>query len=258
MNSLWRMLAVMAVALVCLAPPPLAAQNATSGLRLVNASPDGPPIALQDADGATLIAATERNAVSGYVAVPPGPARLLIVPAFGAARPFTATLEPGQQYTLAMIGPMAAAQLQLFRDDSATGGQSVRLRLYHLSPDAPAVELAGAHGETLVAAVGFPDASAYVDLPAVSKVVIRPSRVTAPELAFTKIDAAPGSSWSVFVLNNLASISLRAVEDRPVAATIVPAALPATGAAASHFTPLALALGLLAAGCVLRRRANSR
>lgn len=234
---------------------PAAAQGTVSGIRLVNAVPDGPPLDLVAGDQGSLIPAIERFKASPYVAVASGNYTLTVAPPDGASIEVAATLRPGHHYTLAIVGPRARAEARLFEDDPGQpdGG---KLRLYHLSIDAPSVDLRRADGQTLAGGVAFGEASAYVTGAADGELQVLPAQVPAPILARLATGAAPVQS--IFVVGALASIKAFAVADVAVVDMVRPAMLPNTaGATGSMIVVTLIGAGLCVAGVLLRRRAAS-
>lgn len=76
------------------------------------------------------------------------------------------TLEPNEEFTVAAAGTVQSPTGLVYTDDDTVpSGDQVRLRVIHLSPDAPSVDVA-AGGKLLVADLSFGEASEYLTVPA--------------------------------------------------------------------------------------------
>lgn len=131
-------------------------------VRLLHAVPDAPAVDIY-LDGQLTAAGVRFGDLSGYLSVYPGSYAVAIKPAGSdvTAISGTLTVEGGKVYTAAAVGRLSgtpAASLALFEDSQArpAAGRST-LRVVHLSPDAPAVDVLSG-GETLLDALAFGNA----------------------------------------------------------------------------------------------------
>lgn len=247
-----RILWIIALAIVLIPAMSVSGQESMSGIRLINAVPDGPGVDLLTGQPDPVIADIQRFNVSNYVAVHSGAYDLQVIPRGGSALAIEATLLPGRHYTLAIVGHMARAELRLFDDnlESPTGG--LKVRLLHLSPDAPAVDLRLSNGATVVSDVAFPEASSYTTGVVSGKLEILPTQVPAPVLA--SIQLSSSHVQSVFVVDDLASINVFTTDDIPVVTAPNPAVLPNTAGDAMNLAALAfVGASLVGVGLMLRR-----
>jgi len=134
----------------------------TALVRLLHAVPDAPAVDIY-LDGQLTAAGVRFGDLSGYLSVYPGSYAVAIKPAGSDVTAISGTLsvEGGKVYTAAAVGRLSgtpAASVALFEDSQArpAAGRS-NLRVVHLSPDAPAVDVLSG-GETLIDALAFGNA----------------------------------------------------------------------------------------------------
>jgi hypothetical protein len=121
-------------------------------VRVAHASPDAPAVDVL-VDGAVAFS----NLVQ---VVPTGAAEPVVISA-------TLTLDPDQDYTVAATDVLAdITPLVLEDDNSAPAAGKAHVRFVHLSPDAPAVDVAVAGGSVLFSNVAFQEASSYLPVDA--------------------------------------------------------------------------------------------
>jgi Domain of unknown function (DUF4397) len=153
--------------------------NEVARVRIVHAIPDAPAVDVF-VDGSRVLQDVAFKDVSDYLELAPGQHTLQVAPA-GQGRESAiidqqATLESNTDYTVAAAGRLDDPETFVFVDETqpASEGQ-VRLRAVHLSPDAPAVDIA-ADGNVLVEGLKFGNASDYVEVPAGSYTIeVRPA-----------------------------------------------------------------------------------
>lgn len=238
---------------------PAAAQSSNGLVRVIHASPDAPAVDVF-VDGTRVLAGVEYTGVSNYLPVPAGEHTFVVAPAGagvgGAVITATANVQAGAAYTVAAIGQLANIQGKIFADNlSAPAAGNAHLRVLHLSPDTPAIDVKTQdNAVTLVSNLAFPNAAG-------------PTPVAAGTYDL-KVTAA-GSTDSVIDLNDVVlqqgavydaiAFGLFAGEGEQVLQVVlveyVASALPPTGAADMPVAVLAgVAVAVLASGFVLRRR----
>ncbi|WP_458207994.1 DUF4397 domain-containing protein [Haladaptatus sp. NG-SE-30] len=148
-------------------------------VRIVHAVPDAPAVDVF-VDGERVLEGVEFKGVSDYLELEPGDYTVQVAPAGqgqgSALIEEQVTLEANTDSTIAAAGTVDSPEAFLFDDDNETpSGDQVRLRAVHLSPDAPAVDIA-ADGDVLVEGLEFGNASDYVEVPAGSYTLeVRPA-----------------------------------------------------------------------------------
>ncbi|HMQ29134.1 MAG TPA: DUF4397 domain-containing protein [Chloroflexaceae bacterium] len=259
--------ALMALALV----PAAFAQEGTAKVRVLHASPDAPAVDVF-VDGDRVLTNVPFFTASDYLDLPAGSYRVQVAPtgqpADAAVIDATATIQAGMAYTIAATGPVAEIQPTIIEDNlSAPASGNAKIRVYHFSPDAPAVDVKLAGGDTLISGLAFPQASDYLEVPAGSyDLQVTPAGASdvVIDLPGTAVEA--GRIYSVFATNNVASITPEVAVTTPAAAAPAPAPAPApettpstlpatSGSAAPLSLIAALGLALVAGAFILRRRA---
>ncbi|ODR79188.1 cell wall protein [Haladaptatus sp. W1] len=150
-----------------------AAQTTTDGadmarVRGIYAIPGGPPVDVF-VDGTRIIDDLSYKQVSRYFDFASGQHTIRVVPV-GQPQVSSvqreATLESRTDYTVAATGRLQSPDSEVYVDDNTVpASDEVRLRVIHLSPDAPAVDVE-ADGTQLVSDLGFGNASDYLTVPA--------------------------------------------------------------------------------------------
>jgi LPXTG-motif cell wall-anchored protein len=252
--------ALMALALV----PAAFAQGGTAKVRVIHASPDAPAVDVY-VNGNLTLSNVPFFTASDYLDLPAGTYQVQVTPtgqpASAAVIDASATIEAGKAYTIAATGLVANIQPTIIEDDlTAPASGNAHVRVYHFSPDAPAVDVQLADGTKLIEGIAFPDASDYLPVPAGSydiQVVPAGGSDVVIDLAGTALEA--GKIYSVFATGEVANITPEVAVFTPAAAAPAPgpSTLPATGAGDSApMGAIALVAALLiGAALVLRRRA---
>jgi hypothetical protein len=146
----------------------------TAELRVAHMSPDAPAVDVY-VDNETAVSGIEYGEVTDYVATTPGEHAVTITAAdnrsavvFDGTVPFM----PGD-YTVAATGEVGENASQPFAplilDDNATapGENASAVRVVHVAPDAPAVDITvNETGNALVDDLAFGNATDYVEVPA--------------------------------------------------------------------------------------------
>ena len=145
----------------------------TANVRVAHFSPDAPNVDVYVDDSETLSDVPFR-AISDYLELPAG-AHTVTITAAGDADTVAfegeVTVAADTDYTIAAIGELSSEDsefrpLVLEDDNSEVGSDTARVRLVHAAPDAPAVDVTAAGGDTvLFDGVPFGE-SGYVEVPA--------------------------------------------------------------------------------------------
>jgi hypothetical protein len=248
--------------------PALAADNAQ--LRVLHASPDAPAVDIwiNDAvvDGLTDV---PFGTLSGYLEVPAGDYNVKIFVAGTDTDPVidaNVSLSAGKAYTAAAIGEVAAITAAVFEDGAMPASGKAMARVIHLSPDAPAVDVApdGADpADAVVKGLEFPDATDYLSLDAGSyDLEVRLAGTTDVALQLDPVDLEAGMAYSIFAIGSAAAEPLGG-NALQVLIGIDPTMLPDTAMGdqemAATGAPILLIAGLLGAAAfaltlVSRRR----
>ena len=241
---------------------PAAAQG-NARVRIVHASPDAPAVDVFVGEQAVATNVPFFTA-SDYLDLPAGQARVRVAPtgagAAAAVIDATLTLAAGQAYTVAAVNPVASISAEVYQDNlGAAAANKARVRVYHLSYDAPAVDVKVAGGPTLISNLAFPDASAEAEVDAGTyDLQVTPAGAGDVVIDLPNTELKAGTYYSVFAAGPLAEIEAElATFTLPEAggSGSQPHSLPNTGAAENlSITLLALGAAALGAGLLLRRR----
>jgi hypothetical protein len=142
----------------------------TANVRVVHASPDAPNVDVA-VDGDTVLEDVAFGTVSDYLAVPGGDRTVSITPTGGMEAVFdgTVSVTAEEDYTVVAageVGDMADTSfdpLVLADDNSEPMDGDARVRVVHVSPDAPAVDVTTGTEPTVLV-----DGAAYRDAASVS------------------------------------------------------------------------------------------
>ena len=185
-------------------------------VNIVHASPDAPAVDVY-VDGALALEGLEFGTFSGWVALPAGDHQVQVA-ATGttpeeAVIDATVTLEEGVAYEVAATGFLAEITPQIYPVDlAATGADMARVRVIHTSPDAPAVDVAVAGGDVLIANLEFPNASDALDVPAGTyDLEVRPAGTTDVALDLPGVALEGGMVYDVFAVGTLADGTLTVI-----------------------------------------------
>lgn len=254
----------LAAALMALSFIPAAfAQSGTAMVRVVHASPDAPAVDVY-VNGDRALSNVPFFTASDYLELPAGTHQVQVTPtgqpASAAVIDANVTVEANKAYTIAATGLVANIAPAVIEDNLTppAAGQA-HVRVYHFSPDAPAVDVQLADGTKLIEGLAFPDASDYLPVPVGTydiQVVPAGGSDVVIDLADTQLEA--GKIYSVFATNVVAEITPElAVYNVPGGIATLPATLPATseGEQIPFGALMVVAALLLGAAFVLRRRA---
>jgi len=149
-------------------------QQQTAYLKVVHASPDAPPVDVM-VKNETVLSDVPFGAVSDYLALEAGTYNVTIAAAGDSETVVfdgEVTLEPRSVTTLAASGEISEGaettfELVAYEDTApAPADNESALRVIHLSPDAPTVDITTSGGSVVLADnVSFQNASDYVTVP---------------------------------------------------------------------------------------------
>jgi hypothetical protein len=242
---MWRRNAAIGAGLVALLligqPEGVARAQATDSalLRVVNMSPDAPPVDLQ-LDGAVAASGVAFRTASPYTAQASG-TRALRVTASGQPANAIVTaslpLQPGQALTLVVVGRVPELSLLPLQDDnSPPPAAKARVRFVHAVPDAPQVDVAAQGGPVLFPHIGFQGISDYTTVdPGTYALDVRPAGTTTVAFTVPSLTLRPGQVVTVFASGLLAQNTIRAI---PVEYVSAEAQLPVAVAHAGTGGPL--------------------
>jgi hypothetical protein len=240
-------------------PSPSATATTNPGratIRFVHASPDAPAVDVY-MDSTRLLSGIGYKAITRYLTVPAGRHTFKVFPttAKGAGNPVVQSdveLNAGWDYSIAATGKLAQIQMKVFSDNLNLPSQGKsKIRVYHLSSNAPAVNIAQKGGETIVRGLAYPNATEYLEVdPKAYNLEVQNASDSKAVLDVPNVSFARNSVHSVFAMGlvgDTPALTVTTTVDRKATAT------PATGAE-EHFGFMALVAGMIAAtGLVFKK-----
>ncbi|WP_233254182.1 DUF4397 domain-containing protein [Salipaludibacillus keqinensis] len=131
-------------------------------VRLLHASPDAPQVDIA-VDGDLVVESFDFKEATDYLYLAPGEYTVEIFPAGdqnSAVLSQNLTVDSGQAYTVAAINKLENLDLKVIEDASSTTEGKAWVRVGHLSPDAPNVDVA-ANGDIVFSDAPYPAVTDY-------------------------------------------------------------------------------------------------
>lgn len=180
-----------------------AAPADTAKVRAIHAIPGAPAVDIY-VDGQKLLSSVSYRTSSEYITVPAGNYKVNIYEA-GTTSPAllskSVTAAPGAAYTVAAAGTIEEADIIVFTDEPYAPPGSVKVRFLHLSPDAPAVDVATRSGSVLFQNVGFGTASRYITIaPGTYDFVVRAAGTNNIVLTASNVRLSGGKTYTIAAL----------------------------------------------------------
>ncbi|MGI8313900.1 DUF4397 domain-containing protein [Halobacillus mangrovi] len=145
----------------------MAGMNGQAKVRVLHASPDAPAVDIY-VNGQKILEGVPFKQQSDYLSVAPGQYQIDIYPQGETNQPVlsqSVTVEAGKMYTVAAAGKVDNLQLITVADNTTVPSGNSKARFWHLSPNAPAVDIAVKGGNVLFRNVSFGEATNYLTLP---------------------------------------------------------------------------------------------
>ncbi|MBB5179788.1 hypothetical protein HNQ44_001212 [Planomicrobium koreense] len=240
----------------------VSADSHTAKVRIVHASPDAPAVDVY-VNGDAALENVPFKADSGYLDLPAGTHDVEVF-ATGTAYEEGAgvlradlAIEAGKAYTVAAANTVDALEFVVAEDSMEVTEGKTKIRVGHLSPDAPAVDVGLIGGDAVFSGAEFPGITDYTELDAGTyDLEIRlPDGTQVLPLEGTEL--AADTVYSVFAVNTVDAIEVLALVDYEAAGS--PDGMPTTGLGtpSQEQTPWLLigaTLALFAAGGLVWRR----
>lgn len=229
----------------------VSADSHTAKVRVVHASPDAPAVDVY-VNGDVTLENVPFKADSGYLEVPAGTHNVEV---FATGTEYAEgagvlqadlTVEAGKAYTVAAANTVDALEFVVAEDSMEVTEGKTKIRVGHLSPDAPAVDVGLIGGDAVFSGAEFPGITDYTELdPGTYDLEIRlPDGTQVLPLEGTEL--AADTVYSVFAVNNADALEVIALVDYEAAAS--PDGMPTTGLGTPDQSnaPWMLMLGTLA------------
>jgi hypothetical protein len=143
----------------------------TAMIRVFHASPNAPAVDVY-VNGQKVLQGVKYKQISQYLKVPTGQYRIDIYPTGQTTAPVlseTVYILPSLRYTITAVGNVNRLQLLPFFDNPYVPYGETKVRIVHLTPDAPAVDIAVKGGDVLFRNIRYKEVSDYVKVPADQK-----------------------------------------------------------------------------------------
>lgn len=148
---------------------PLPVADSVAYVSLYHVSPDAPPLGILVDNNRINFNPFDYTEHTGYLRFFTGQRELIFTP-FNASNTLLQTsvnLEDDQLYSVFVTGEADDLQVLVSEDSiPEVEGNNTLVRLVHVSPDAPAVDLSATEGEDLFSAVAYREVSEFVEIPA--------------------------------------------------------------------------------------------
>jgi hypothetical protein len=176
-------------------------------VRVFHASPDAPSVDVY-LNGKRIIRNLTYKQETDYLPLPDaGTYRIDIYPAGKTDKPVltgTFTFNSGQKYTVAAVGKLADLDLLFVYDNENVPPGESKVRFIHLSPDAPAVDIAVKNGDVVFSDVTFKEVTDYLPLtPMTVNLEVRAAGTDKAVLQLPPIRLRPNRSYTIYAVGLL-------------------------------------------------------
>ncbi|MGX1265228.1 hypothetical protein RKD55_003032 [Rossellomorea marisflavi] len=222
-------------------------------VRIVHASPDAPAVDVY-VDGNAVVEGAEFKAATDYMELPAGDHKVEIFAAGTKEDPVISqdlTVEAGMAYTVAAANTLENLELVVANDSMDVTEGKTKVRVGHLSPDAPTVDVGLKDGDALFEGAEFKAITDYQELdPGTYDLEIRtPEGEQVLDLSGTEL--AENTVYSVFAINTADKLEVLVLKDY----TLMPGGMPETGmggaAEQNTMLPIVAAVAVLGGGALL-------
>ncbi|GLB61186.1 DUF4397 domain-containing protein [Cytobacillus sp. NCCP-133] len=141
-------------------------QQESAKIRIIHATPDTGPVDIY-VNGARVLQDFPYKEISDYFSLPAGRYQVDIYPAGNMVSTVLSrkmTVESGKMYTAAAAGKAGKLKFVTLEDQPAVPFGETKIRFVHLSPDAPAVDIAVKNRDVIFPDIAFRQASRYLAL----------------------------------------------------------------------------------------------
>ncbi|WP_223702106.1 DUF4397 domain-containing protein [Sutcliffiella deserti] len=184
-------------------------------VRILHASPDAPEVDVY-VDGAPVVKAAAFKAATEYLPLKAGEHTVEIFPAGKKDQAVISqkvTVEQGKAYTVAAANKLANLELVIVEDSMDVTEGKTKIRVGHLSPDAPTVDVGLKGGEALFKGASFKGVTDYIEVaPGLYDLEIRtPDGKQVLDLSGSKLEG--NNVYSLFAVNTADKLEVLALVD---------------------------------------------
>ncbi|UOY93333.1 DUF4397 domain-containing protein [Ectobacillus sp. JY-23] len=247
-----------------LATSAFAAEQKEAMVRIVHASPDAPAVDVV-VDGKTVVTNAAFKAATDYVKLSAGEHEVQIFATGTVAenKPVISqklNVEAGKSYTVAAINKVANLELLVMNDEAMTTEGKTKVRVAHLSPDAPAVDVALKGGDALFANAPFKGVTDFKEVdPATLDLEVRAAGTNNVVLNLPQTELKANTLYTVLAVGFAqGEPKLDAIVLTNMSESAMPTSMPKTGnGGASNVWLYAAAAGLLAGTILMFRKTKT-
>ncbi|WP_162596005.1 DUF4397 domain-containing protein [Bacillus sp. CGMCC 1.16541] len=180
-------------------------------VRIVHASPDAPAVDIY-VDGSAVVEGAKFKDATNYLTVPAGERKVEIFASGSKDQKdpvITASLvvESGKAYTVAAINTLDKLELKVLTNETSAPSGKAKVRVGHLSPNAPAVNVGPKGGQPLFSNLKFKDVAEYAELPAGSyDLAVTTVDGNKEVLALPGTKVEDGKTYTVLAINKAKSL----------------------------------------------------
>jgi len=210
-----------------------AKKNEDGMIRVLHASPDAPQIDIE-IDGDTIVEGLDFKVVTDYLFLAPGEHTVNIYPTGeDDDQPLystTLTMSPDKAYTAAAINPLENLDLTVFADETSISEGAASIRVGHLSPDAPSVDVL-VNEEVFFSNASYLDLTPYKELtPVTIDLAVNISGTDDTVISFPQTEFEANTLYSIFAVGLAAGEPpLDAVILADPSIERIPSKMPGTG-----------------------------
>ena len=181
---------------------------ADGAVRVLHASPNAPAVDVY-VDGARAVAKLKPGKITGYLSVPAGSHTwaLRVAGAKASAAPVakgSIVVVDGKAVTVAATGFLKSFKVRVIRDLAARPFGAAKIRVVHLSPDAPRVDVVERKLGKVVAKLRYGASSGYLTLPAGTyEFHVRPAGSKTAVIKLPGVKVAAGNIYTAWALGSV-------------------------------------------------------
>ncbi|AZB43242.1 DUF4397 domain-containing protein [Bacillus sp. FJAT-42376] len=184
-------------------PQPAQISPGMTMIRVLHASPDAPAVDVY-LNRRLVLSNVSFKQISDYMQIPGGQYRIDILPHGNQTTPVlteNVLLMPGITYTMAASGTVSNLKLLPIVDRPFVSGGETKVKFVHLSPDAPAVDVAVKNGEILFPDVSYTTSTKYRSVPAGKiDLEVRIAGTDTVALNVPKVQFKSDTAYTIFAL----------------------------------------------------------
>ncbi|WP_421379017.1 DUF4397 domain-containing protein [Bacillus salacetis] len=181
-------------------------QDRPAQVRVLHAVPDAPNVDVY-VNGNKVLSDVAFKEISGFMPLPAGRYHIDIYPAGTSVSTVISkkvTVEAGKIYTLAAVGKGSKLQLLPYVTDPFVPSGETKVRFIHLSPNAPAVDIAVKKGDVIFPNVSFKQATDYLGLtPMTVNLEVRAAGTKDAVLTVPNVTLKPNQAYTIFAVGLL-------------------------------------------------------